>query len=261
MTFRRSGQESSGNHDLRSGHDSKRPDGADASVGHRGRNEHESLAELGKEVRTHLQTIVGAASLLLDTPLTREQSTYVTYVSTAADDLKASVARTEAELSILAEVASNRAENTLERILGIAREVLGMDVSYVAEFTEDQMSFRALEGDAASFGWRAGERVPLDGTYCRRVVGGEIPTVVPDARADGRVAPLDITREADIGAYVGLPLRFSDGRVYGTLCCLSHAPNPHLQTRDVKFMEVLARLVADQLERAESEANPREGTR
>jgi HD-GYP domain-containing protein (c-di-GMP phosphodiesterase class II) len=71
------------------------------------------------------------------------------------------------------------------------------------------------------------------------------------------VSGLEVTREADIGSYVGLPLRFSDGRVYGTLCCLSHSPEPHLQERDARFMEVLARLVADQIEREEMEAEKR----
>jgi len=119
------------------------------------------------------------------------------------------------------------------------------------------MIFRALDGAAESFGWREGEGVPLDGTYCKRVVGGKLPNVVPDAKGDERVANLDITREADIGSYVGLPLRFFDGRLYGTLCCLSHAPDSHLQERDAKFMEVLARLLADRLEREELEGDQR----
>jgi GAF domain-containing protein len=60
----------------------------------------------------------------------------------------------------------------------------------------------------------------------RRLVEGCLPGVVPDARGDGRVMNLDITREAGIGAYVGAPLWFSDGRLYGTLCALSHSPIP-----------------------------------
>jgi GAF domain-containing protein len=93
-------------------------------------------------------------------------------------------------------------------------------------------------------------RLP-DGHGAERVVGGKLPNVVPDANGDALVADLGITREADIGSYVGVPLRFSDGRLHGTLCCLSHAPDPHLQERDAQFVEVLARLLADRLEREE----------
>ena len=221
--------------------------------GPEGRSKHERVAELGRDVRNGLQGIVGAVSLLLETPLTAEQREYAGYVSSAAEELENSVGRREAELSILADIASTRAADSVEHILATAREVLGMDVSFVSRFTGDEMVFRALDGAAESFGWREGEGVPLDGTYCKRVVGGTLPSVVPDAKGDERVANLGITREAGIGSYVGLPIRFSDGRLYGTLCCLSHAPDPHLQERDAKFMEMLARLLADRLEREERE--------
>ncbi len=217
----------------------------------------ESLAELTREVRTSLQSIFGAVDLLLDTPLTSEQCEYAGYVSRAAEDLNDTVVRTTTELTELAGAASNRAPNPVERILATVRETLGMDVSFVSQFTENQMVFRALEGYTSSFGWREGDEVPLDETYCRRVVEGELPSVIPDAKNDERVNQLDITREADIGSYVGIPLRFSDGRVYGTLCSLSHFSEPQLKERDAKFMEVLARLVADQLEREELEAENR----
>ena len=161
------------------------------------------------------------------------------------------------DLSGLADLASIRVPDAINRTMAIAREALGMDVAFVSEFADDRMEFRALEGDAESFGWQEGGSVPLEGTFCKRVVDGSLPNVVPDARNDGRVSGLEVTSEADIGSYVGLPLRFSDGRVYGTLCCLSHSPEPHLRERDAKFMEVLARLVAEQIEREEMETQRR----
>ncbi len=157
----------------------------------------------------------------------------------------------------LADLASSRPPDPIERTLALAREALGMDVAFVSKFEEDRMEFRALEGDAGSFGWQEGGGVPLEGTFCKRVVDGRLPSVVPDAGSDGRVSGLEVTREAGIGSYVGLPLRLSDGRVYGTLCCLSHSAEPRLQERDARFMEVLARMVADQIEREEMEAQRR----
>ena len=52
---------------------------------------------------------------------------------------------------------------------------------------------------------------------------------------------------------MGVPVRFSDGRLYGTLCCASHAATPWLGERDVAFMRVLARMLAHELERREIE--------
>jgi HD-GYP domain-containing protein (c-di-GMP phosphodiesterase class II) len=156
-----------------------------------------------------------------------------------------------AELAGLVETASGRATETMERVLVAAREMLDMEVAFVAEFADEQMVFRAFGGDAESFGWSEGAGLPLEGTYCRRLAEGRLPNVVPDARGDERVKNLDMTREADIGAYVCVPLRFSDGRLYGTMCALSHSPDPSLRERDAWFMRALGRLVVEQLEREE----------
>jgi signal transduction histidine kinase len=153
---------------------------------------------------------------------------------------------------IASEAASERAPETVERALAAAREELGMEVAFVSEFDRQQMVFRKLVGDGGSFGWREGESIPLDDTFCRLLAEGRLPNVIPDATTDERVNSLDVTGEARIGSYVGVPIRFSDGSLYGTLCALSHSPDPSLRERDARFVAVLARLVADQLERERS---------
>jgi len=128
-----------------------------------------------------------------------------------------------------------------------------MDVAFVGEFVGDRLEFRSVSGDGESFRFDEGGNMPLEGTFCRRVVEGRLPSVVPDARGDERVMHLDVTRDSRIGSYVGIPLRFSDGKVYGTVCCLSHEPDPHLRERDARFLGVLGRLISEQLEREEME--------
>jgi len=166
--------------------------------------------------------------------------------------------RLQGELAGLAEVASERApEEVVKRALAAAREELRMDVAFVSEFTEERMVFRRLVGDAESFGWREGESISLDNTFCRLLMAGNLPNLIPDARNDVRVKDLEVTGAADIGSYAGIPVRFSDGRLYGTLCALSHDPNPSLKERDTLFMRVLARMVAGCLEREELETRRR----
>lgn len=154
----------------------------------------------------------------------------------------------------LAEVASESGSETIERALSAAREVLGMEVAFTSEFVGGKQVYRSVEGDAASFGLREDDGIPLEGTFCLRVIQGRLPNAVPDAKSDERVKDLAVTREAGIGSYVGVPLSFSDGRLYGTMCAISHSPDPSLRQRDVEFMRVLARLVAEQLEREKTEA-------
>ncbi len=166
-------------------------------------------------------------------------------------------AKAASQLTTLSEVASEitseraaeRIPQTIEWVLEAAREELGMEVAFVSEFAQQRMVFRKLAGEAESFGWEEDESVALDDTFCRLLLEGHLPNVIPDAKADGRVNFLNVTGKADIGAYVGAPVRFSDGTLYGTFCVLSHSPEPSLVGRDAQFIRVLARLVAEQIER------------
>jgi signal transduction histidine kinase len=162
-------------------------------------------------------------------------------------------AKAAAQLTTLSEIASERTSRgtpeIIERVLEAAREELGMEVAFLSEFVEQRMVFRKLVGEAESFGWKEGQSIALDDTYCRLLLEGHLPNVIPDAEADGRVKFLKVTGKADIGSYVGVPIRFSDGTLYGTLCILSHSPEPSLGERDGRFIRVLARLVAEQIER------------
>ena len=106
-----------------------------------------------------------------------------------------------------------------------------------------------VRGDRNNLPLQAGAALPLEASYCRRMLSGELPNVVPNAREDERVSDLPATTQAGVGSYAGVPLQLSDGRVYGTLCCASSTPNESLGPRDVQFLRVIARIIADELER------------
>jgi signal transduction histidine kinase len=165
------------------------------------------------------------------------------------DDYAKAASQLTTVSEVASEITSERIPETIEWVLEVAREELGMEVAFVSEFTQQRMVFRKLAGEAESFGWKEDESVPVDDTFCRLLLEGYLPNVIPDAKADGRVNFLNVTGKADIGSYVGAPVRFSDGRLYGTFCVLSHSPEPSLAERDGQFIRVLARLVAEQIER------------
>jgi GAF domain-containing protein len=74
------------------------------------------------------------------------------------------------------------------------------------------------------------------------------------------VGHLPGTRRADIGAYIGQPIKLWDGSDFGTLACVSHSPCPRLDERDLQSVGLIARLVGGQLEQQELAAQ-RERTR
>ena len=88
----------------------------------------------------------------------------------------------------------------------------------------------------------------LDQTYCKRMLEGRIPQAVPAVVHEAELAELAITRSADIGAYVGVPVSLPNGHTYGTLCGLSHDPRPALSDINVDVMRSFAKLIANHLE-------------
>jgi len=154
----------------------------------------------------------------------------------------------QSELLGLHSIALSDPEYATRRALAIARAILDMQVAFVAALTERHLVFRALEGDKESFGWDESCPVAIDGSYCRRMVAGEIPNVVADSRNDPVAKHLAATTEVDIGSYIGVPIWLADGTLYGSFCCLSHEPDLTLGAREVRFLHVMARTVADSID-------------
>ena len=159
-------------------------------------------------------------------------------------------------LAELARLSVDGSTESIERILSLARAALDMDVAVMAAFDGDFV-VQAVDGEHEWFDLDVGLRLPVNQTYCGAMTKGEIPHLVNDAAADDRTADLPLTREAGIGAYVGVPIRLWDGTLYGTLCCLSRSAEPSLNGRDVRFLRVLAEIVADQLDRDQLETEKR----
>jgi putative nucleotidyltransferase with HDIG domain len=102
-----------------------------------------------------------------------------------------------------------------------------------------------------------GNPIPREGTYCDAMLDGRLPNVVKDSRVEPVVCNLPLTKSARIGSYIGVPVVLPTGETYGTFCCVSHDSNPDLRDRDVQFMQLLARLIGDQLQREEQEVEGR----
>lgn len=159
-------------------------------------------------------------------------------------------------LSELARLTLDGSNEAIERILSLARGALDMDVALVGAFDGDFV-VQAVDGEQEWFDLDVGKRIPVEQTYCRRMVQGELPHLVQNAAFDERTADLPLTRESGIGAYVGAPIRLWDGTLYGTLCCLSRSAEPSLNDRDARFLHVLAEIVADHIDRGQLEGEKR----
>jgi GAF domain-containing protein len=138
--------------------------------------------------------------------------------------------------------------DVVEQALAAAQAHLRMDASYITTIDARHQTIHAIVGDEDAAGRYTGTVFPLEQTYCMRMLSGEIPNIVPDTRDEPAISDLDVTQE--FHAYVGVPVRLSDGRVHGTLCCVSREPRTALGSEELRFMETLAGIVATRVERA-----------
>ncbi|HEY8581944.1 MAG TPA: HD-GYP domain-containing protein, partial [Capillimicrobium sp.] len=136
-----------------------------------------------------------------------------------------------------------------EGALDAARELLGMELSYSTRHDGDQQLIEHATGGHEGFALAPGLAFPLELTLCRRILAGELPSIMPDVLEEPAARDMPVVQAIGLRAYCSVPLTFSDGTVHGTLCCASQSPRAGLGERDLHFLTVLARLVADQIER------------
>lgn len=151
----------------------------------------------------------------------------------------------------LRRIESAREQDVVEQALTAARDRLRMDAAYITTMDPRQQTIDAVVGDASALGITPGLVVPIEQTYCRHMLSGDMPNVVPDTRAEPAVRDLVATQT--IGAYVGVPVTLADGRLHGTLCCASSHRKDGLGDEELRFMQVLAGIIATRADRAEGD--------
>jgi diguanylate cyclase (GGDEF)-like protein len=150
----------------------------------------------------------------------------------------------------------------VQRVLNAARDQLGMDLAFVGQFTgDDGLTFRYVEGIAEVLPVGEGQRLPAADTLCQGVREVHGPFPLPDVRAEPRFRDLRVARDGDVGAYVGVPVVLDDGRLYGTLCCVDRRARQRFDEREIRFLRVLASIVAGIVQTEAAQAEDRERAR
>jgi GAF domain-containing protein len=146
-------------------------------------------------------------------------------------------------------IAELAVEPSLRGAVEAVRQILGVEVAYATRHTATDQVLETVDGDGELLEIAEGESVPLEMSYCQRVIDGEMPPLVPDVDADPAARQVAAIGIARFGAFASVPLTLSDGSRYGTLCCGSPERQPHWRERDLRFMHVIARILADQIDR------------
>jgi GAF domain-containing protein len=141
-------------------------------------------------------------------------------------------------------------ERCIGSLLRVVREQLKLEVVFVGEFVDQNRVFRQISSKALKAIVQPGDFHPLAESICQRIVDGRMPCLVPDVKSV-RVANGLPDYYDGLGAHIGVPVRFSDGSLYGVLCGFSFEPRAELDERDVKRMEMAAQATARLLAQAD----------
>ncbi|MBS1214000.1 MAG: diguanylate phosphodiesterase [Proteobacteria bacterium] len=137
------------------------------------------------------------------------------------------------------------------------RTLLGMEVAFISEFTGGRRVFRYVDSQKGAVSLCVGAGDPLEESYCQRVVDGRLPELIRDATQIPEALTLPVTIALPVGAHLSVPIRFSDGHIYGTFCCFCTSPDSTLNDRDIRAMRLFAEVTGKLLEQQVSDEEAR----
>jgi len=124
--------------------------------------------------------------------------------------------------------------------------VLGFDLWMVTR-TEGN-DWIVLEAEDHGYNVKRGDVFRWTDSFCSRMVEGLGPQVAPRAAQVPAYAAAPVGQQAPIGAYVGAPLSWKDGQLFGTLCAIHPTPRPASIAEEMPTVELFARLLTSILE-------------
>lgn len=137
--------------------------------------------------------------------------------------------------------------SAIDRILAAVRSHLGMEIAFASRILEGKREFTHISADIP-LPVAPGVAEPLDETLCQLVLSGILPELMHDAREYPEAREIGITLGLPVASHLNVPLRLSDGRLYGTFCCVSREPDRSLNTRDLDTLRAFAELAIHLIE-------------
>ena len=138
----------------------------------------------------------------------------------------------------------DESESQLQKILAIVRKHLNMEAAFLSEFSGGRRYFRFVDAEPDS-PLKVGGSDPLEDSYCQRVVDGRLPELMQDSTQNAEALTLPVTKALPVGAHISIPIRLSDGRLFGTLCCFSKEPDFYLNQRDLSVLKAFGAIVSE----------------
>jgi len=136
-------------------------------------------------------------------------------------------------------------DEALQKLVQKTAEGFRVPVALVSLILKDRQWFKAYFGLSGEV--KEARGTPKEWAFCRHVVQGKEPLVVPDARSHPYFQANPLVKAGVIGSYAGAPLITPRGEVLGMLCIIDSKPLA-ISAGEVEVLALLARRGAGELE-------------
>lgn len=143
----------------------------------------------------------------------------------------------------------SQSEERFDRVTRLVALALNVPVALVSLVDRDRQFFKSAVGLPEP--WASCRETPLSHSFCQFVVARSEVLRVEDARIHPLVADNGAVRDLNVVAYIGVPLRGTDGHVLGSLCAIDSVPRAW-SARDEDMMRQFAAIVEEQIGLASS---------
>jgi diguanylate cyclase len=131
-------------------------------------------------------------------------------------------------------------------VLHFLRDRFGFALWMVTRTEDDDWIVLAAEDHG--YGVKEGRVFSWADSFCSRMVDGVGPRIAAHADLIPAYATAPIGQQIKIGAYIGVPLKRSDGSLFGTLCAIDPSPQAELIAGEQALIELLADLLSSLLD-------------
>lgn len=127
-------------------------------------------------------------------------------------------------------------------VLAFLHERMGFDLWMVTRTEGDD--WIVLQSEDHGYGVEPGTVFKWADSFCSEMVKGNGPRIAPCSQDVPAYAAAPIGRQVQIKAYVGLPLVYQDGSLFGTLCAIHPSIQPASIVEEQGLVELLGAMLS-----------------
>lgn len=133
-------------------------------------------------------------------------------------------------------------DDAAREALAFLRRRFGFDLWMITRTENDDWT--VLYSEDHRYDVHPGQVFSWSDSFCSEMMKGNGPRIAPDSELVAAYASAPIGKKLTIRAYIGVPLLFSDGSLFGTLCAIHPEPQPAKIIEDQELLDLIGMMLS-----------------